>query len=175
MSDINPATAHGQTPMYVAGLKGHTEIVEYLMGKLQTKNPPISNGNWTYLHVAASEGNLKIVETIANALSDINPAADDGQTPMYVATLKGHTDIVSFYVDKLQNKNPPCSCTKSNLTPLHIAASEGHLNIVKIIANSLLNINPAADDGQTPMYIAALKGRNVQGGPSKFVNDGDSE
>ena len=31
MSDINPGTKEGQTPMYVAVVKGHTEIVQVLL------------------------------------------------------------------------------------------------------------------------------------------------
>ena len=79
---------------------------------------------------------------------------------MRLAAELGHTDIVKFYVKKLQNKNPPqiSNGQYSGRTPLHQAAERGQLDIVKIIANSISDKNPKDVHGITPLHMAAGQG-----------------
>ena len=91
---------------------------------------------------------------------DINPSAKNGVTPMILAAQLGQTDIVKFYIKKLQNKNPPQISNDrfAGRTPLHQAAEYGHLNVVKIIANSTSDKNPKDVHGITPLHMAAGQG-----------------
>ena len=78
--------------------------------------------------------------------SHINPAANDGMTAMHCAAENGHYNVVNFYLENLEDKNPKIRLSSEsriiNRTPLHEAASKGHLEIVKAIANDLSDKNP---------------------------------
>ncbi|CAF1361893.1 unnamed protein product [Didymodactylos carnosus] len=78
--------------------RGHTELVEYLL-KLQC-NPNIQTepDQKTALHEACEDGHLNYVQLLleynAQSLKDV-----DGQTPLMIASLNQHPDIVHYFIE----------------------------------------------------------------------------
>ena len=64
-----------------------------------------------------------------------NPNAPDncGETPIYVATINGHTEIVKILASFTDNPNN--AGDKYGKTPIHVATSIGHSKIVKFLAS----------------------------------------
>ena len=79
----------------------------------------------------------------------------DGETPIFWATIEGHTEIVKILAPLTDNPN---ASSNNGETPIYWAACNGHTEIVKILAP--LTDNPNAPDylGETPIFRAAQNG-----------------
>ena len=72
------------------------EVVEYIAGQLEDKNPADDYG-YTPLHIAAVRGHFDIFKYIADNLENKNPSDDDGETPRSLATENSHIEIVEYF------------------------------------------------------------------------------
>ena len=78
-----------------------------------------------------------------------NPNAPyDGRTPIHIAANRGHTEIVKFLADIVENPN---SAMPNGVTPIHLAAGRGHIDIVKILAPLTGNPNTPTNT-PIPLY-----------------------
>ena len=87
----------GYTALHLATLEGHFEIVKYIVGIVNEKNPATDDGN-TPLHEAARKGHLEIYKCIADQVDNKNPANDVGTTPLHEAARKGHLEICKVII-----------------------------------------------------------------------------
>ena len=160
------------TPLHLAARGGHLHIVKFLAPLLEDKLPEAGKiryqkaGNRSFhgmtpLHEAAINGHLSVVEYLCSVIDDgnINPQRD-GENIATLAAYSGHLDIVCFYTEKLEDKNPRViTDTKFNgRTPLHDASQKGHLRIVQHLTNLLEDKNPGDAYGHTPLHLAASSG-----------------
>jgi ankyrin repeat protein len=119
---------------------------------LITKEKPI--------HKAAYKGDLKKVKQII----DRDPAQVNVQdwmdhTPLYLASCKGHTEIVDFLL--AHNANTELG-NNLNERPLAVAAEFGHYNTVKTLLMHGAAVNCKNVFDQTPLHEAALRsGKDV--------------
>ena len=90
---------------------------------------------------------------IMENVDDKNPADSKGRTALHFAATAGQLDICRLIMDREDDKNPADS--EEGLTPLHDAAYEGYLDICKQIMENVSEKNPPANDGETPLHIAA--------------------
>ena len=90
---------------------------------------------------------------------DINVPVDElGMTLLYVASWKGHSEVVSMLLAK-QGVKVNKAETVGGYTPLYIASHGGQTEGVKLLlAKQDIDVNKAANDGATPLYIASEKG-----------------
>ncbi|KAF5828551.1 ankyrin repeat-containing domain protein [Dunaliella salina] len=80
----------------------------------------------------------------------------DGHTPLYTASFKGHREVVRLLLDK------GAAVDKENnggFTPLYVASNNGHLDAVRLLLQRGAAVNKANNNGATPLYIASQKGR----------------
>ena len=175
LNDKNPkrkGDSTQSTPLHLAARDGHLSVVQFLTSLLDDKLPKAGTlsykkaGNRTFhgltpLHEATINGHLSIVEYLCSVIADgnINPQ-NDGENIVTLAAHCGHLDIVSFYTEKLKDKNPKVRTnTKFNgRTPLHDASENGHLKIVQHLTNLLNDKNPKDAYGHTPLHLAASSG-----------------
>ena len=76
---------------------------------------------------------------------------NDGETPIYCAANKGHTEIVKILAPLSDHLNAP---NKFGKTPIYWAAQQGHTEIVKILAPLADNPNAPNNIGRTPIMVA---------------------
>lgn len=69
-----------------------------------------------------------IIKYLVDNSADINAKADDGQTPMHIASFYDHEEVVKFLILKGANIE---ATDNYGSTPLH-AAIDAHRNILKI-------------------------------------------
>ena len=84
-------TAHPSklSPHYIVAHNGKKlELMQYLMGKTENKNPKVGNGR-TPLHVAASCGHLDMFNLIFENVEEKFPGDNDGTTPFHLVALGG--------------------------------------------------------------------------------------
>ena len=87
--------------------------------------------------------------------ADINKADDDGATPLYIATEKGHEAVVRALIEA----GADVGVAAPDETPLFIATYEGHEAIVRALIEAGADINKAKDTGATPLFVAAEEGQ----------------
>ena len=105
------------------------------------------------IHFAAENGLLKICQHIMDiqCIEDKNPKDQFGDTPLHLATKKGHADVCKLIIDNVANKNPK---NNHGETPLHKAAQNGNVRIFKYIVKHVEDKNPVNDFQQTPLDVA---------------------
>jgi ankyrin repeat protein len=76
----------------------------------------------------------------------------EGQSPLFIASSCGHTEIVKLL---LNNKAGPNICCVGE-SPLYIASRHGRTEIVKLLLNNTANPNTCCV-GESPLYDIPAK------------------
>ena len=99
------------------------------------------------------------MKAISDRLDNKNPPDAHGYTPLHLAALLGHLDVVVFISNNVKEKNPKTSTYWKETTPLHEAAEGGHLKIVKYLLKFVPDYeNLMTSDGKTPYDMAKENG-----------------
>ena len=110
------------------------------------------------LHKACESGDQNKVKLLIAIGVDVNLQVGRGRTPLHLACLSGHLDIVESLL-----KNPSININIQDIngrTSLHWACNRGHLNIVEsLLKNSAIDVNIQTNNGKTPLDIARQFGK----------------
>ncbi|KAH0619590.1 hypothetical protein JD844_000322 [Phrynosoma platyrhinos] len=83
----------------------------------------------------------------------VNVTNQDGQTPLHVAALHGHDDLVTL----LLKLGADVGAKDANhAVPLHLACQNGHLEVVKCLIENNAKQNKKDIHGNTPLMYACL-------------------
>jgi ankyrin repeat protein len=127
--DVNIPDNNGATPLIVASLNGNTKIVTILLGYGGDVNATL-NGK-TALHLAIEYEYPKIVEILAAAIeTDLNRPNNNGATPLIIAILNGHLEIVKILLGLGADVNAKDS---NGRTAFYLASETGHTEIVQLL------------------------------------------
>eukprot|EP00927_Polykrikos_kofoidii_P040656 TRINITY_DN34702_c0_g2_i1.p1 TRINITY_DN34702_c0_g2~~TRINITY_DN34702_c0_g2_i1.p1 ORF type:complete len:1195 (-),score=227.09 TRINITY_DN34702_c0_g2_i1:38-3622(-) len=75
---------YGRCALYMAAERGHSGIVEILIGAAAVVDNP-NNDNWTPLHAATFHGQVKVMDELLNAGAICNVQEKNGVTPLVMA------------------------------------------------------------------------------------------
>jgi len=79
--------------------------------------------------------------------------SDKDESPLMLAAIKGHVDLVNQLIAKDADVN------KTGWTPLHYAASRGpRLAVIRILLEHSAYIDAESPNGSTPLMMAAMYG-----------------
>ena len=84
---------------------------------------------------------------------------DDGQTPLHMATILGHTGIVRYLIEK------GASITAKDIsgaTPLHEAVRYGRTEIARLLLEAGADANAQDSLGKTPLLITTPQGARTE-------------
>ncbi|XP_021396597.2 ankyrin repeat domain-containing protein 27 isoform X4 [Lonchura striata] len=116
----------------------------------------------------------KFSKVCANGLG-VNVSNQEGFTPLHMAALHGHTELVSL----LLRHGAGASAENSQLAaPLHLACQRGHAQVVKCLMDYNAKLNKKDVYGNTPLIYACLNGHYetaallLQRGASANPSDG---
>eukprot|EP00981_Chlorochromonas_danica_P005517 scaffold1122_cov116-Ochromonas_danica.AAC.1 len=143
-------TKFGYTPLIVAGLTGHVEVVQILLSDSRDKYTP--------LHLACEKGYAEIVKILlADSRVDVNQQNNYGYTPLHCACENGHAEVVNILLaDSRVDANKQIGI---GYTPLHCACETGHVVVVKILlADNRVDVNKRNKIGYTPLHCACQSG-----------------
>ncbi|WP_353281769.1 ankyrin repeat domain-containing protein [Wolbachia endosymbiont (group B) of Horisme vitalbata] len=146
---VNIADKRKDTPLDLAIMYGHLEIVKYLIkkgAKLRT------NDNSTPLHIAALYGQVEIFKYFTdNEYFKLNWIYDNNTTILYNAIEANKLSIIEYLVEKGVNVNLK---DKDYVSPLHFAVENGHLDIVDYFVGKGADVNSQDEDGMSPLHYA---------------------
>lgn len=105
------------------------------------------------LYIALRDGSLKAAGALIDwPKTNIDARSPKDETPLMMAALKGHTEVVRKLMDKGADVN------KTGWTPLHYAATNGHLVIMQLLLDEHAYIDAESPNGTTPLMMAAHYG-----------------
>uniref|UniRef100_A0A7N0TKX4 PGG domain-containing protein n=1 Tax=Kalanchoe fedtschenkoi TaxID=63787 RepID=A0A7N0TKX4_KALFE len=139
--------------------------------------------NDTELHLAAQRGDLAAVMQILNDINSqlvgtlsgaefdaevaeirasmVNEVNENGETALYIASDRGHVDIVKELL-KYSSKESLSVKNRSGYDALHIAASQGHHAIVQVLLGYDQSLSrTTGPSNTTPLISAATKGHTA--------------
>jgi ankyrin repeat protein len=105
------------------------------------------------LFIAVKDGSLKAAAAlIAWPKTTVEWRSPKDESPLMMASLKGHTDLVRRLIARDADVN------KTGWTPLHYAATGGHVEIIQILLDENAYIDAESPNKSTPLMMAAKYG-----------------
>jgi ankyrin repeat protein len=137
------------------------ETLEFL-NSIKGKNGKITGindlkdeqGNTLLLHASAM-GFSNLVSYLIEKGANPAIANTNGVTPLMMASMNGHLDILILLNHHLNNVN---STTKEGVTALMVACMNGHPNIVLFLIKANAYVNLSTKDGTTALMLASEHG-----------------
>lgn len=126
---------------------------------------PKTTANQFPLHKAAWAGCLKVVQALLELLDNPARANDEGRTPLHMAALCGHIDVIRLLVGEDRPKDRPGGADKIGMinsqdkdlkTPLIMATELGHTEIARYLVQSGANIALRDGTGKSAVHCAVL-------------------
>jgi ankyrin repeat protein len=109
------------------------------------------------LHDAARDGDLQKVRALIDEGAAIDARSDRGETPLILAILKGHADVVGLLIARGADV---MARNERGLTPLHAAAYSGSADVARLLLDHGAELEDRANvSGATPLIVAAEENR----------------
>ncbi|KAL1312262.1 serine/threonine-protein phosphatase 6 regulatory ankyrin repeat subunit A isoform X1 [Arachis ipaensis] len=177
-ADVDSVNHEGRTPIHVAALHGHVDVIRYCVSMRGNPNV-VDRKGWTPLHCAASEGQLGAVESLlAECGCDAKRAVDrEGKTAFAIAMENGHVELgdllhwgdVLFRAARVGDVHGMASCLtvggadvngrdQNGWTALHWAALKGKVKSVEVLIDNGAEVDPVDEVGYTPLRCAVESG-----------------
>lgn len=142
------------TPLGVALLKGHKDVVQTLLDRGAEPNKANTAGQ-TPLQLAAHSGHKDVVQSLLDIGVEPNKADNFGGAPLHHAAFKGHKFVAELLLNRGAEIN---QADHWGWTPLHDAAYEGYRDVVTLLLNRGADLNHVDADGRTPLTLALDNG-----------------
>lgn len=149
---FSSAMAGSLDDFFAAIRRDDPQAVQTLLRRGFDPNSIAADGN-PGLVLALRDGSLKVARVLVEAPAtevELRNLADE--SPLMLAALKGHADLVRRLIDRGADINKP------GWTPLHYAATQGHLDIMRMLLEAHAYIDAESPNGTTPLMMAAHYG-----------------
>ena len=105
------------------------------------------------LYLALRDSSLKAAQVLIEwPRTRVETRTPKDESPLMLAALKGHTDLVKKLIERDADVN------KTGWTPLHYAATNGHLAVIELLLENHAYIDAESPNGTTPLMMAAHYG-----------------
>lgn len=121
----NAKDSAGDTPLHLASLAGHLEVVKYLVSQGGSATATDHMGS-TPLHKAACGGRVEVAEYLLKKGADIGARDHSKETPLHLAALMGKQDMVKYLV---QSGADVTATDNRGYTPADIARVMGKTDV----------------------------------------------
>ncbi|OXB84009.1 UNVERIFIED_CONTAM: hypothetical protein H355_015520 [Colinus virginianus] len=142
---------------------GDLEMVRYLLEwteeDLEDEDDTVSTSKPEFCHPLCQcskcgPAQKKFARVPANGLG-VNVSNQDGYTPLHMAALHGHCDLVSLL---LKHGASISAKNAEHAVPLHLACQKGHFQVVECLMDYNAKQNKKDIYGNTPLIYACLNG-----------------
>jgi len=79
---------------------------------------------------ALGTGHVDVAQMLVERGADVSAQAEDGTTPLHLASSKGHVDVARILVERGADVSAQA---EDGTTPLHLASSKGHVDVAQIL------------------------------------------
>ena len=154
---IDVVDINGLSALHHAARGGAVEVMGVLIERGLDVNRENTDG-WTPLHMASGCGELEAVRELLRlgANASMTVVAGKDATPLHLAALMGHKEIVSVLLDA------GCPIDVVNInghSALHYAAEGCAVEVIGVLIDRGLDVNREDNDGCTPLHIASGCGK----------------
>ena len=158
------------SPLLQAAKSNSAGRCRYLLDSDSCLNPNLPSPGWTALHFAAHFGYLTVVEALLDYLDriDLNPKTELLQTPLHLACLSNHNEVVKSLVRAGANLD---SVDIAGNTPLHTAVLNGSVEVAEWLVAKGGDLTIRNLEGKTPSDLA---GKGVLSGILAGIRKRDS-
>ena len=111
----------------------------------------ISYISWT---TGRSISTFHVVQCLLDHGADKGKANNNGVSPLYIASRKGHSAVVQCLVEQGADVNKTAD---GGWTPLHIAAQEGHTEVLTCLMNWGASLIARDDEGVLPIDVLMMR------------------
>lgn len=156
---VNSANQDGFTPLHVASLHGHIDLVSLLLRHGANVNMKNSHHS-TPLHLACQHTDLQIVKYLLNYNAKLNKKDLFGNTPLLHACFRGYLDIAELLLKHGASVNV---ANNQGNTGLHEAVKGQYQDLVHLLMSNGASVNLRNKQQCTPVDFAeAVCGKNVE-------------
>ncbi|VUZ45124.1 unnamed protein product, partial [Hymenolepis diminuta] len=150
-------TKRGYTALHIAAKYGKIDATKYLLDEAKVDVNATARNGLTPLHVAVYYENPEAVEVLLLHGADVAARCKNGFTPLHLAAKMRTPEIANLL---LKTNAPPDAVSQNGYSGLHLAALEGDIGIIKsLVEDYSAQVNLCANDGLTPLHLAAQAGR----------------
>ncbi|XP_071148684.1 ankyrin-1-like [Mytilus edulis] len=154
-ADLNIKNEDGETPLFKAVEKNHSDIVKI---HLKQKDLKVCNNNYeSLLFKASSMGHTKLVTLLLENNCDYNVCNTKNESPIFISSLFAHAGTLKVL---LEHKCDPNICNEMNMSPLFVASENGHTDIVRLLLEHKCDPNMCNDSNESPLFIASKEGHH---------------
>lgn len=127
-------------------------VVQALLNRGFDPNTPDPKGMHA-LYSALQDGSVNVADVlVAWPKTNVEWRSPQDESPLMMASLKGHTELVRKLIARGADVNKP------GWAPLHYAATGGHLKIMELLLEEHAFIDAQSPNGTTPLMMAAHYG-----------------
>lgn len=98
--------------------------------------------------------NTEFLNFLLQQRVDVNQPDEEGETPLFHASSRGHASIVKQLLDA----GADIHCTAGSNTPLHASATENHKLVVDYLLEAGADVNALNPKGNCALYLASNNG-----------------
>uniref|UniRef100_A0A093Y5B8 Ankyrin-3 n=1 Tax=Talaromyces marneffei PM1 TaxID=1077442 RepID=A0A093Y5B8_TALMA len=143
-----PAT-YELTPLQLAAINGHTEIIEMLLNNIALLEPQDCE---IALLQATTKGLIDVVDKLLQNKVTSNIVDNTNNSLLHHAIMTQNEELLEMLLEHMSDKiNFP---NNEGLTPLHKAAEIGNLAIVKKLVGRKAQLDKISIQSETPLHLA---------------------
>ena len=155
---VHAERADGRTPLFWPSFDGNEEVISVLVGAGAAVDHA-DEENWRPVHAAATMGRLGALRILAHNGASVDiPGGPGDLTPLHLASMHGHADLVDYLMRSDQGVDAT-AVDADGWSALHFAARNSHEDVVRtLLGYQVAPVPRLPSAGWTPLHLAAQQG-----------------